>query len=51
MDNTFIAADDSISDGDEVILYPAIDLIRKNTGMHICEVLPLINDRVERVLK
>lgn len=51
MDNTFIAGDDSISEGDEVILYPDIDLIRKNTGMHICEVLPLINDRVERVLK
>ncbi|MGL5612988.1 MAG: alanine racemase, partial [Cetobacterium sp.] len=51
MDNTFIAGDDSISEGDEVILYPNINLIRNNTGMHICEVLPLINDRIERVLK
>ncbi|WP_438588540.1 alanine racemase [Cetobacterium sp.] len=51
MDNTFIAGDDSISEGDEVILYPDINLIRNNTGMHICEVLPLINDRIERVLK
>ena len=51
MDNTFIAGDDSISEGDEVILYPDINLIRNNTEMHICEVLPLINDRIERVLK
>lgn len=51
MDNTFIVGDDSICEGDEVILYPDLTLIRKNTGMHICEILPLINSRIERVLK
>lgn len=51
MDNTFIVGDESIRDGDEVILYPDITLVRKNTGMHICEILPLINERIERVLK
>lgn len=51
MDNTFIAGDNFVSEGDEVILYPDINLIRNNTGMHICEVLPLINERIERVLK
>ncbi|MCQ8213433.1 alanine racemase [Cetobacterium somerae] len=51
MDNTFIAGDNSICEGDEVILYPNVNLIRNNTGMHICEILPLINERIERVLK
>ena len=51
MDNTFIAADESVCDGDEVSLYSNLNLVEENTKMHICEILPLINDRVKRVLK
>lgn len=51
MDNTFIEADNTIKEGDRVVLYPDVSTIRKDTGLHICEVLPVISSRIERVVK
>lgn len=48
MDNTFIEADELIKEGDNVILYPDVSKIRKDTGLHICEILPAINSRIAR---
>ncbi|MGL6167497.1 MAG: alanine racemase [Fusobacteriaceae bacterium] len=49
MDNTFIQADDSIKNGDEVELYPDLSLVKENTGMPIFELLSFINERIDRI--
>ena len=48
MDNTFIEVDESIKEGDHVALYSDISKVRADTGLHICEVLPVISSRIVR---
>lgn len=48
MDNTFIEVDESIKEGDHVALYSDVSKVREDTGLHICEVLPVISSRIVR---
>ena len=48
MDNTFIEVDESIKEGDHVALYSDVSKVRADTGLHICEVLPVISSRIVR---
>lgn len=48
MDNTFIEVDESIKEGDHVVLYSDVSKVREDTGLHICEVLPVISSRIVR---
>lgn len=51
MDNTFVLVDDNIKVGDEVSLYHDVSKTVNHLEMGMQEVLALINDRIERVIK
>ena len=51
MDNTFVLVDDNIKVGDEVSLYYDVAKTVNHLEMGMQEVLVLINDRIERVIK
>lgn len=51
MDNTFVLVDDNIKVGDEVSLYYDVTKTVNHLEMGMQEVLVLINDRIERVIK
>lgn len=50
MDNSFIEVDETVKEGDEVILYPDISFSRSSFNMSIYELLTILNSRIERVL-
>ena len=50
MDNSFIEADETVKEGDEVIFYPDVYFSRPAFNMSIYELLTILNSRIERVL-
>ncbi len=51
MDNTFIQVDESVKEGDKILLYNDITKVVNFTGMNIYELLTILSPRIPRVYK